>query len=317
MKSVASAPGKIILFGEHFVIYGTKAVLCSIDKRITATSQFVDEKIVRIRSSLGEVEMDIDALNNLENVQQKFMRPFFYVAKKTVMENPTKQGIEIIIESEIPPGVGLGSSSAACVAVTASVNGLFHRLPSEEVVKIAIQAERTIFEQNSGADSSVSTFGGLVSYDLKEGFQPIPSRNDLSFIISNSAQVHNTQDVVRQVRQFKEKNEDLFNKLCKEEMDIINNAITSLKENNLNKLGSLMLKNHELLKQIGVSTEKIDLLIKEAKKTSYGAKITGAGGGGCIIALVDNSNTEDTLDNLRKIADCFITKIDYNGLQYA
>ncbi|MDE1813641.1 MAG: mevalonate kinase, partial [Thaumarchaeota archaeon] len=288
MKSVASAPGKIILFGEHFVIYGTKAVLCSIDKRITATSQFVDEKIVRIRSSLGEVEMDIDALNNLENVQQKFMRPFFYVAKKTVMENPTKQGIEIIIESEIPPGVGLGSSSAACVAVTASVNGLFHRLPSEEVVKIAIHAERTIFEQNSGADSSVSTFGGLVSYDLKDGFLPIPSRNDLSFIISNSAQVHNTQDVVRQVRQFKEKNEDLFNKLCKEEMDIINNAITSLKENNLNKLGSLMLKNHELLKQIGVSTEKIDLLIKEAKKTSYGAKITGAGGGGCIIALVDN-----------------------------
>ncbi len=92
--------------------------------------------------------------------------------------------------------------------------------------------------------------------------------------------------------------------------------VTSLKENNLNELGSLMLKNHELLRQIGVSTEKIDLLIKEAKKTAYGAKITGAGGGGCIIALVDNSNTKDTLDNLRKISDCFITKIDYNGLQY-
>jgi len=317
MKSVASAPGKIILFGEHFVIYGIKAVLCSTDKRITATSQFLDERIVRIRSSFGEVVADIDSLNNLENVQQKFMRPFFYVAKKTLMENSTKQGIEIIIESDIPPGVGLGSSSAACVAVTASVNGLFHKLSKEEVVKLSIQAERTIFEQNSGADSSVSTFGGLVSYDLRDGFQPIPSRNDLSFIISNSAQVHNTQYVVRQVRQFKEKNEDLFNKLCEEEIDIVNNAITSLKENNLNKLGSLMLKNHELLKQIGVSTEKIDLLIKEAKKTAYGAKITGAGGGGCIIALVDNSNTNDTIDNLRKISDCFITKIDYNGLQYA
>ncbi|MDE1727793.1 MAG: mevalonate kinase [Thaumarchaeota archaeon] len=316
MKSVASAPGKIILFGEHFVVHGTKAVLCSIDKRITATSQFVDERIVRIRSSLGEAEMDIDSLDNLENVQQKFMRPFFHIAKKTLMENPIKQGIEITIESEIPAGVGLGSSSSACVAVTASVNGLFRKLSSEEVVKIAIQAERTIFEQNSGADSSVSTFGGLVSYDLKSGFQPIPSRNDLSFIISNSAQVHNTQDVVRQVRQFKEKNEDLFNRLCKEEMDIINNAITSLRENNLNKLGFLMLKNHELLKQIGVSTEKIDLLIKEAKKTAYGAKITGAGGGGCIIALVDNSNIKDTLDNLRKISDCFIAKIDYDGLQY-
>ena len=78
-----------------------------------------------------------------------------------------------------------------------------------------------------------------------------------------------------------------------------------------------MLKNHDLLKQIGISTEKIDLLVEEAKKTSYGAKITGAGGGGCIISLVDDSNSEDTLNNLRKISDCFVTKIDYSGLKYS
>ncbi|MGI0028049.1 MAG: mevalonate kinase [Nitrosopumilaceae archaeon] len=317
MKSIASAPGKIILFGEHFVVYDMKAVLCSIDKRITATSQFIDEKVIRIRSSLGESEISIDSLNNLEKVQQKFMKPFFYVAQKAVKENSSKSGIEIILESEIPPGVGLGSSSAACVAVTASINGLFCKLSKNDVVKIAIQAERTIFEQNSGADSSVSTFGGLVSYDLKNGFGDIASRNDLTFIISNSAQVHNTQDVVRQVRNFKEKNEDLFNKLCRQETDIVDNAMSSLKENDLNKLGSLMLKNHDLLKQIGISTEKIDLLVQEAKKTSYGAKITGAGGGGCIISLVDNSNSEDTLNNLRKISDCFVTKIDYGGLKYS
>ncbi len=317
MKSVASAPGKIILFGEHFVVYGMKAVLCSIDKRITATSQFIDEKMIRIRSSLGESEISMNSLDNLEKVQQKFMKPFFYVVQKAIKENSAKNGIEIVLESEIPPGVGLGSSSAACVAVTASVNGLFCKLSKDDVVKIAIQAERTIFEQNSGADSSVSTFGGLVSYDLKNGFVDIVSRNDLSFIISNSAQVHNTQDIVRQVRNFKEKNENLFNELCREETDIVDNAISSLKKNNLNEIGSLMLKNHELLKQIGVSTEKIDLLVQEARKTSYGAKITGAGGGGCVISLVDNSNSEDTLNNLRKISDCFMTKIDYSGLRYS
>lgn len=317
MKSIASAPGKIILFGEHFVVYGMKAVLCSIDKRITATSQFIDEKVIRIRSSLGESEINIDSSNNLEKVQQKFMKPFFYVAQRAIKENSSKSGIELILESEIPTGVGLGSSSAACVAATASVNGLFCKLSKNDVMKIAVQAERTIFEQNSGADSSVSTFGGLVSYDLKNGFENISSRNDLRFIISNSAQVHNTQDVVRQVRNFKEKNNDLFNKLCKLEIDIVDNAMSSLRENDLNKLGSLMLKNHDLLKQIGISTEKIDLLVEEAKKTSYGAKITGAGGGGCIISLVDDSNSEDTLNNLRKISDCFVTKIDYDGLKYS
>lgn len=317
MKSIASAPGKIILFGEHFVVYGMKAVLCSIDKRITATSQFIDEKVIRIRSSLGESEINIDSSNNLEKVQQKFMKPFVYVAQRAIKENSSKSGIELVLESEIPTGVGLGSSSAACVAATASVNGLFCKLSKNDVMKIAVQAERTIFEQNSGADSSVSTFGGLVSYDLKNGFENISSRNNLSFIISNSAQVHNTQDVVRQVRNFKEKNNDLFDKLCKLEIDIVNNAMSSLRENDLNKLGSLMLKNHDLLKQIGISTEKIDLLVEEAKKTSYGAKITGAGGGGCIISLVDDSNSEDTLNNLRKISDCFVTKIDYGGLKYS
>ncbi|MDR3782681.1 MAG: mevalonate kinase [Candidatus Nitrosotalea sp.] len=317
MKSIASAPGKIILFGEHFVVYGIKAILCSIDKRITVTSQFLDEKIIRVSSSLGESEMEINSLNNLEKVPQKFMKPFFYIAKKAVEENSTAKGIEIILESEIPAGVGLGSSSAACVAATASVNGLFNKLSKDEVVKRAIQTERTIFEQSSGADSSVSTFGGLVSYDLKNGFKNILSRNDLSFIISNSAQIHNTQDVVRQVRNFKEKNEDMFRKFCEQEIDIVNNATVALKENDLNELGSLMLKNQELLKQIGISTEKIDLLVKEAKRTSYGAKITGAGGGGCIISLVDDSNRENTLDNLGKISDCFLAKIDYNGLVYA
>ena len=316
MKSIASAPGKIILFGEHFVVYGIKAILCSIDKRITATSQFLDENVIRIRSSLGDSMMELDSLDNLENVQQKFMKPFFYIVQKALEENSTKHGIEIVLESEIPAGVGLGSSSAACVAATASVNGLFNRLSKDEIVKKAIEAERIIFEQNSGADSSVSTFGGLMTYDLKNSFQSIQSRNDLNFIIVNSAQVHDTQDVVRQVRSFKEKNEDVFRKLCDQEIEIINNATLALKENNLNQLGSLMLKNHDLLKQIGISTEKIDQLVIEAKKTSYGAKITGAGGGGCIISLVDNSNMRNTLDNLRKLSDCFVAKIDYSGLLY-
>jgi len=316
MKSIASAPGKIILFGEHFVVYGIKAILCSIDKRITATSQFLDENAIRIRSSLGDSVMELNSLNNLEDVPQKFMKPFFYIAQKALEENSTKRGIEIVLESEIPAGVGLGSSSAACVAATASVNGLFSRLSKDEIVKKAIEAERTIFEQNSGADSSVSTFGGLMTYDLKNGFQNIQSRNDLSFIIANSAQVHDTQDVVRQVRSFKEKNESIFRKLCEQEIEIINNAIIALKENNLNQLGSLMLQNYDLLKQIGIATEKIDQLVIEARKTSYGAKITGAGGGGCIISLVDNSNMKNTLDNLRKLSDCFVAKIDYSGLLY-
>src|SRR5215471_11288450 len=107
------------------------------------------------------------------------MKPFFYAANKVLEENTANNGIEIVIESELPIGVGLGSSSAACVAVTASVNGLFHKLPKNE-----IDAERIFFEETSGADLTVSTFGGLMLYDTENGFEHFKSTNNLNFIIT-------------------------------------------------------------------------------------------------------------------------------------
>ncbi|MGC1708412.1 MAG: mevalonate kinase [Nitrosotalea sp.] len=315
MKSTASAPGKVILFGEHFVVYGVKAILCAIDKRITATSQFLDESKIRIRSELGNAEIDLDASSGLNSISTRFMKPFFYIAKETLKEFNENKGIEIVLKSDIPAGIGLGSSSAACVAVTASVAGLFDKKSKEQVLKRSIESERVIFEDVSGADSSVSTFGGLMSYD-KSGFEKIDYKNNLSLIIANSNQVHSTREIVLKVREFKNKNEKMFAEMCKQEEKLVRDALLRLKENDLNKLGSLISENQELLEKINVSTNKLDLLIKEASKTSYGAKITGAGGGGCVISLVDESNAMATLENLKKISDCFIAKIDFDGLSY-
>jgi mevalonate kinase len=315
MNSIASAPGKVVLFGEHFVVYGVKAVLCAIDKRITATSQLLEEKKVKIKTHLGNAELNIEQLDNLDEPPMRFMKPFFHIAKTALESFRQNKGIEIMIESEIPAGVGLGSSSAACVAVASSVSGLFNKIPKEQILKIAIEAERTIFAEASGADTAASTYGGLISYD-KNGFEKINSTNDFNLVIANSKQVHDTKEIVRNVREFKHKNEDLFSDLCKQEMKIVNDALSALKQNDFIKLGSLMLRNQELLNQINVSTEKLDLLVREAKKTSYGSKITGAGGGGCIISLVDEANSEATIENLRKFSDCFVAKIDYAGLSY-
>jgi len=315
MKSTASAPGKVILFGEHFVIYGVKAILCAIDKRITATSQLLEEKKVRIKSQLGNVELDIEQLSDSDLVSMRFMKPFFHIVKTALEDFGKNKGIEIMIESEIPAGIGLGSSSAACVAVAASVLRLFDKIPKDQILKRAIDAERVIFSDASGADSSISTFGGLISYN-KNGFEKVNSRNDFNLVIANSKQIRDTREIVMRVKEFKDKNEKLFVELCKKEMEIVNDALSALKENDLNRLGLLMSKNQKLLEQIKVSTNNLDLLIKEANKTSYGAKLTGAGGGGSIISLVDKSNDKATFDNLRKFSDCFIAKTDYTGLNY-
>ncbi|TLX81742.1 MAG: mevalonate kinase [Thaumarchaeota archaeon] len=315
MRSVASAPGKVILFGEHFVVYGIKAILCSIDKRITATSEIIDEKKIKIKSDIGNVEISTDSLST-PNRSMDVMKPFLYIAKKALEKSGKNVGIEIKIDSEIPVGIGLGSSSACCVAVTASVMGLFEKLPKEEILKIAIEAERTIFENTSGADCSVCTIGGLMEYDMKNGFKKISSKANFDLVIANSKQAHFTSEIVENVRRFRENNEDLFASFCDQESILIQNALVALEKNDLKSLGLLMSKNQDLLERINISTEKLAFLIRESKKTSFGAKITGAGGGGCIIALVDKSNREKTLSNLKAHSECFSAKIDFNGLAY-
>ena len=313
MKSIASAPGKVILFGEHFVVYGTKAILCSIDKRIKVTSQIIDEKKISIKSSVGNEEINIDSLSAI-NESKTELTPFVYLATHALKTFKKNVGIEIKIESEIPPGIGLGSSSASCVAAAASITGLFEKLSGEEILKLAIEAERTIFKNTSGADCSVCTFGGLAQYDIKNGFKKINSKADFDLVIANSKQSHITSEIVEKVRRFRENNEDLFVSLYEQESSIVENALTALEKNNLPALGSLMSENQILLERIGVSTEKLNFLVKEAKKTSFGAKITGAGGGGCITALTDKSNLGQTLVNLSNHGESFSAKVDYKGL---
>lgn len=310
MKSIASAPGKVILFGEHFVVYGTKAILCSIDKRIKVTSQLIDEQKIRIKSNIGNTERNVDSILNYSDP----MSPFLYLASHILKKFKKNGGIEINIESEIPPGIGLGSSSASCVAASASIIGLFKKLSKEEILKMAIKAERTIFKNTSGADCAVCTFGGLAEYDIKNGFKKIISKSDFDLVITNSKQPHLTSEVVERVRIFKEKNKEVFAALSNQESSLIHDALLALQKNDVMSLGAIMNKNQGLLEQIGISTDKLDFLINEARKTSFGAKITGAGGGGCIIALADKSNLNQTLDNLKNHSETFATKIDYKGL---
>ena len=162
MKSRASAPGKVILFGEHFVVYGVKAILCAINKRVTVTAEKTDEQIISIKSNIGKLEL---APNKSISEIDSTLKPFYYLANKMIKNNDV--GIKINVESEIPLGVGLGSSSACCVAGAAAISRLFADTTKEEILNLSIEAEKTIFHNTSGADCTVCTYGGIMEYDKK------------------------------------------------------------------------------------------------------------------------------------------------------
>ena len=311
MTSIASAPAKVILFGEHFVVYDVKAILCSIDKRVKVTTTPIDEDKIRIKSNMGQTQVELDSK---QEVKSSF-RPFVFIAKKMIEEFNHKGGLDITIDSEIPSGVGLGSSSACCVATAGSVSGVFTKLSKEKILEIAIEAERTVFKNASGADSTVCTYGGIIEYDKKTGFNKLDVDLDFHLIIANSKQTHSTNKVVSKVGEFREKNSDTFLSLCKKESELVNRVKNSLSNNDLKSLGKDMIENQGYLETIGVSNEKLQAMIDIANKTSYGSKITGAGGGGCIISLTDEQNVDDTIKNLQENNyDCFSTKIDSKGL---
>ncbi len=310
MKSKASAPGKVILFGEHFVVYGIKAILCAINKRITITAENIKEEKIVIESNIGNLELEpnkpISEINSP-------LKPFYYLANK-MMQNKTA-GIKIQVESDIPLGIGLGSSSACCVAGAAAISRLFTNTTKEEILELAIEAEKTIFENTSGADCTVCTYGGIMEYDKENGFSKIESEPKFHLVIANSKIEHSTESVVSKVKKFKEENEEIFSNLCNDESKLIQSVLNLLKENNINELGQKIIQNQKYLETIGISNEKLRKMIQVGEKTSFGTKITGAGGGGCVFALTDESNLEDTMNEFKnENYECFSVKIDFKGL---
>ena len=311
MKSIASAPGKIILFGEHFVVHGTKAILAAIDKRVTVTSTFTENKTIKVDSQLGTIEVPISS--SYEEVKSEF-RPFVYLANKIINSEQNVSGLEITIDSDIPIGVGLGSSSACCVAATASISELFNELSSEEILKMSIEAEKTIFPDTSGADCTVCTYGGMIEYPSVE---KIDNTFDLNLLIANSMIPHNTKNSVEKVNKFKENDEERFSQLCDLETKLIDEVITAMKNNDATTFGLKMSENQKYLEEIQISNDTLRDMISSLKEISLGTKITGAGDGGCIIALVKDENMDKVTALLPKDKEYFSAKIDTKGVVWS
>ena len=312
MISKASAPGKIILFGEHFVVHGTRAIVGAINKRVTVTSEKNDTAAISISSSLGKATIPIT--EEVDGVEKKF-RPFFFVAKEVISDHNFQNGVNIEIKSDIPIGAGLGSSSACCVAAAASVSNLFSRVDISQVLDLAIDAERTIFPRTSGADCTVSALGGIIEYQKEHDPKAIKTEHDFDFVVVNSQKMHNTDVVVSRVNKFKDDNANAFSELCTEEDNLITKAVDSLQTFDLETIGKCMSQNQIFLERIGVSNDVLLDIVKSIEKETFGAKLTGAGDGGCVIALTEKTKKDSVVQNMSTKYETYPVTIEKTGIQ--
>ncbi len=286
---IASAPGKVILFGEHAVVYGRHAVVSAINLRCYAKAEKHDEII--IESPLGKTSLDFK------------VHPYVSYALRRFSEIKPFEGVYLKIWSEIPIASGLGSSSAVTVSVLKALDMLFETgLSREDIFEIARKVELDVQGIGSGTDPFISTFGGtwLIPERKRLEIKEIP----LTVVDTGKKSV--TSEMVRKVLELRKKYKDVVERLF-DAVDVVSlESVDALKSGDVERLSFLFRTNQLILKALGVSCREIDDIIDRLDLRGIPAKITGAGGGGCLIALGDV-----TLDGYR----CFKVSLNAEGVR--
>lgn len=303
LKVVASAPAKVILTGEHFVVYGEPAVVMAVDCCAHVTVEGRQDKLTSITSDLGFSETYKEQGFEAEGGDARKILEPIRIASQTALKAVGKSsGLRIEIASKIPVAAGMGSSGALAVATIAAVGKLFGvDFTEEEIINLSFEAERFVHRVPSGVDQTISAFGGIIMYRKNEGFTPLKTEADIPIVIGNTGIPRVTGDLVKAVRLRRDRFPDMMDALIKTAGRLSSKAAEALCNCDLDQLGELMNINHGLLTAIGVSNEALDRLVYAAIRAgALGAKLTGAGGGGCMIALSTIWNREEIAEAIRK-----------------
>jgi mevalonate kinase len=289
---IASAPGKVILFGEHAVVYGRHAVVTAINRRCYADVK--KSSGFRISSPIAVTGIDYEK------------HPYVSHAFRRFMEFRSINGAEIEIRSEIPVSSGLGSSSAVTVAVLKALDAEFEAgLSNEDIYEIAKEVELDVQGKASGTDPFLSTYGKAWLIPERKNFK----MENLKILVVNSEQSSITSEMVLKVARLREDYPDMIDKIF-DAIDLISlESIKYLERMDVNAISKLIFINQCLLRAIGVSTRKIDSLVEELSCFGIKAKITGAGGGGCVIGVGD----EESIQNVLKNHPAFLVEPEMEG----
>ena len=285
-----SGYGKVILFGEHFVVYGLPGVVSAIDSTTEAEVKKTAKGInIKDERKTAKGYSEEKRLQQIESIERML---------KAIGIDP-KTGLDIWIGGTLPGFSGLGASAASSVAIARAIEQEFSKQISDERInQIAYEAEKAYAGNPSGIDNTAATYGGLMWFkkDLAGGpdkIEKLHLRRPIEMVIGSTGKVANTKAMVEGVAERKKKNPAKYDLIFKQAENLAFAGRKALENYDLKKVGELMNENHRLLQEIGVSSKEIDMLVDLARKQgAFGAKLTGGGGGGCIIALTPGKDLQ-------------------------
>ena len=286
--------GKVILFGEHFVVHGVPGIVSAIDSTVDAEVKKIGEGI-----TVRDERKGARGYTQKKRAQQK---ESIERMLKTMGIDPEKAILEIWLGGNLPGFSGIGASAASSVAIARAISEGFEMdLSDEKVNEIAYEAEKAYAGTPSGIDNTAATYGGLIWFkrNLSGGpnmIEKLSIREPVEIVIGNTGIVADTKEMVAGVAARKKRNPGKYNPLFKQAEDLAFTARKALKEFDLRKVGELMNENHRLLQEIEVSCEELDYLVNLAREQgAFGAKLTGGGGGGCMVALTSGKELQEAV----------------------
>src|SRR3989344_667327 len=344
-----SSPGKLMLFGEHAVVYGKPCIVTTVNQRLSIKVSSLKEPLFQLNapdvdinnyskpiSDLGKGEIPKGA-KFVEMATRNFLSfraKVSATSKKQVPlgqnlfktkqiatssaswrtpRNDTSGGVKFETVTQFKSTFGFGSSSASAVCTVKALSELFELdLTEKEIFDLSYKTVIDVQGLGSGFDLAAAIYGGTL-YFVTGGqtTQPL-TINHLPLIVGYTGVKADTATIVREVKARFEQRQEELEKIYNNIEKIVEKAKTALLKEDFQTLGELMNLNQIELKKLGVSSEKLDSLIKAARNAgAYGAKLSGAGRGDCMIALAPDAKRKAVEDAIEKAGGQDI-KVDVN-----
>lgn len=283
--------GKVILFGEHFVVHGIPGIASAIDSTADAEVKKAAKGIaVKDDRKAAKGYAEEKRLQQIESIERMLK----------AMQLPRDTAIDIWLGGDLPGFSGLGASAASSVAIARAIAEEFGlTLSDEKINAVAYEAEKAYAGNPSGIDNTAATFGGLIWFKKNmtggpDTVEKLNMRESVEIIIGSTGKVANTKAMVEGVAERKRQNPQKYASIFNRAEELAYEGRKALEACDLEEVGELMNENHRLLQQIGVSSRELDLLVDIARRQgAYGAKLTGGGGGGCMTALTPGNVLQD------------------------